>query len=81
MSKDARGYSSLFLTKVAEGDSQLPANQFARVCIDRNLSVAEIARRLGVTRATVYNWFTGKSSPRPNQQVKMRRLMARWQRA
>jgi hypothetical protein len=35
---------------------------------------------MDVTRATIYNWFTGKSSPRAHQQEKIRKALARWQR-
>ena len=80
VSNSPRGYSTLFLRKIAEADLELPLNQFASVCIDRELPITEIARRLGVTRATVYNWFTGKATPRSNQQAKMQKMMARWQR-
>ena len=80
MTSNTRGYSTLFLRKIEEGDQKALVIQFANACIDRELPIAEIAQGLGVTRATVYNWFTGKSSPRLHQQEKIRRTLARWQR-
>jgi predicted DNA-binding transcriptional regulator AlpA len=35
---------------------------------------------MDVTRATIYNWFTGKSYPRVHQQEKIRKALVRWQR-
>ena len=80
MSSTSRGYSTLFIRKVEEADQGDLVIQFASACIDRELPIAEIARRMEVTRATVYNWFTGKSSPRAHQQEKIRKTLARWQR-
>jgi len=80
MSSISRGYTTLFIRKVEEADQGTLVIQFANACIDRELPIAEIARRMEVTRATVYNWFTGKSSPRVHQQEKIRRTLARWQR-
>jgi DNA-binding phage protein len=80
MSRNSRGYSTLFIRKVEEADQGNLVIQFANACIDRELPIAEIARRMEVTRATIYNWFTGKSSPRVHQQEKIRRTLVRWQR-
>ena len=80
MTKQGRGYSTLFLRKIAEADPDLPVFQFASVCVSREIPITEIARRFGVTRATVYNWFTGRSEPRAYQHEKMQKLMDRWQR-
>jgi predicted DNA-binding transcriptional regulator AlpA len=35
---------------------------------------------MDVTRATIYNWFTGKAVPRAHQQEKIRKALVRWQR-
>lgn len=80
MSSISRGYSTLFIRKVGEADQGDLVIQFANECIDRELPIAEIALRMEVTRATIYNWFTGKSSPRAHQQEKIRKTLARWQR-
>jgi DNA-binding phage protein len=76
----SRGYTTLFIRKVEEADQGDLVIQFANACIDRELPISEVARRMEVTRATVYNWFTGKSSPRVHQQEKIRRTLVRWQR-
>lgn len=80
MSSHSRGYSTLFIRKVDEADQGDLVRQYAHACIDRNLPIMEVARRMEVTRATIYNWFTGKSSPRAHQQEKIRKTLARWHR-
>jgi predicted DNA-binding transcriptional regulator AlpA len=35
------------------------------VCIEKSIPVAEVAAMFGVTRATIYNWMTGKTTPSP----------------
>lgn len=37
--------------------------RLGRLCIEHGIPVIEVATRLGVTRATVYNWFCGASAP------------------
>jgi len=37
-----------------------PGNQLGRWAIHLNFPVTKIAKALGVTRQTVYNWFAGK---------------------
>jgi transcriptional regulator with XRE-family HTH domain len=40
--------------------------RLGRLCIAHNVSVSEVAKHMGVTRATVYNWFCGASAPQAN---------------
>ena len=37
-------------------------------------SVAAVAKALGVSRETVYNWIRGKSTPTPRNEQKIREL-------
>lgn len=80
MGSHSRGYYTLFIRKVEEADQGDLVRQYANACIDRNLPMSEVARRMDVTRATIYNWFTGKATPRAHQQEKIRKTLARWQR-
>jgi DNA invertase Pin-like site-specific DNA recombinase len=80
MGSRSRGYSTLFIRKVGEADQSDLVIQFANACIEREIPILEIAFRMSVTRATVYNWFTGKAYPRVYQQEKIRKTLARWQR-
>ena len=81
MSNGLRGYSTSFVRAVEEGCQSDLMAQFASACIARDLPVAQVAQRLGVSRPTVYAWFTGRSTPRARHQEAIKRLMARWIRA
>lgn len=62
---DARGYSAILVKQVAAADPALPAVRLAKVCMDRNVPVWEVSRRLGVSRTIIYRWFCGRVKPRP----------------
>lgn len=59
----AKGYSLRLHTMNAEADPTNLGVRLGRVCIERDISVIQVAEALGVTRQTVYNWFVGASSP------------------
>jgi transposase-like protein len=48
-----------------------------RTCIQLNIPVSEIAGRLDVSRATIYNWFWGTSVPSRHHCEKIERLLPR----
>ena len=77
MSNRARGYDSLFIRKVAEADHLPAVLQLAGLCIEKNIPVTEVAELLGVTRATVYNWMTGKTAPNPRYLALIPRITTR----
>ena len=41
--------------------------KLGRKCIKHGVPVADVAERLGVSRQTIYHWFSGKS--RPSEQM------------
>jgi|APCry1669189440_1035222.scaffolds.fasta_scaffold94009_2 hypothetical protein len=78
MSNTTRGYSTLFVRKVNEANQDDVVIQFAQACIKRELPIISVASAMGVSRATVYNWFTGKFYPHKKHQEIMHKLMSRW---
>jgi hypothetical protein len=52
-------YSQEIINRVADTPKSL-GNQLGRWAIYHDFSVVRIAKTLGVTRQTVYNWFFGK---------------------
>ena len=58
------GYSArtVFLNEAA--DKRRLGVALGRAAIKQNMPVAEVARRLGVSRQTVYNWFVGSYDPK-----------------
>ena len=76
MTKQGRGHSTLFISRVRPAELSKPVARLARACIKYNVSVVSIADDIGVTRATVYNWLVGFSEPRPQFLPRIEKLTA-----
>jgi transcriptional regulator with XRE-family HTH domain len=74
------GYSQRLVEANNTADPKSRGVYLGSRCIKLGISVSEVAEAIGVSRATVYNWFTGKATPRAHQQEKIRKALARWQR-
>jgi len=51
-------YSEKTIAAISNAPKSL-GNQLGRWCVHRDFSVVRVAKALGVTRQTVYNWFMG----------------------
>ena len=49
--------------------------KLGRMCIKQDISVAEVATQLGVSRQTVYNWFVGTHVPHTDLDSAIRSLL------
>jgi DNA-binding transcriptional regulator YiaG len=61
----SRGYSLRLRDLNAKADKRKLGVRLGRLCIKQDVPVAVVARTMGVTRTTVYNWFCGASAPQP----------------
>ena len=61
-----RGYSISLAEAIKSADGNLLGVQLGLFCLEHNISAIEVARTLGVTRQTVYNWFRGDTVPQPH---------------
>jgi DNA-binding transcriptional regulator YiaG len=57
------GYSLRLIERNSQANENKLGVQLGRVCIKQNVPVSVVAGRFGVTRQTVYNWFSGISNP------------------
>ena len=57
------GYSLRIRDLNAKADKRKIGVRLGRVCIAHDSPVSVVAKHMGVTRATVYNWFCGVSAP------------------
>ena len=57
------GYSSILVERNKKANRRHLGVALGRKCIALNIPVVEIARELGVSRMTVYNWFVGAHEP------------------
>jgi transcriptional regulator with XRE-family HTH domain len=60
------GYSLRIRGLNMKADKRKLGVRLGRVCIKQDVPVLVVAKRMGVTRATVYNWFCGASAPQAN---------------
>lgn len=61
-----RGYSYEFVLKVrtlAKGKNAPVGVQLGLKAVESGMPIKQIATKLGVSRMTVYDWFTGKYQP------------------
>ena len=59
----SQGYSLRLRDSNNEADEGNLGVRLGRLCIAQDISVSEVASHIGVTRATVYNWFCGATAP------------------
>lgn len=59
----SQGYSLRIRDLNAKADKRKLGVRLGRACIKHDVPVMVVAERMGVTRATVYNWFCGASAP------------------
>ena len=68
---DNRGYSS----RIVESNAFTAVNSLGvslgRKCISLDIPVSAVADRMGVSKMTIYKWFTGKTLPRKSQEEKI----------
>lgn len=71
MSNSGRGHDTQFIRRVEEADQHPAVLYLANMCIDYEIPITAVADEFGVSRATIYNWMTGKTVPRPHHLKKM----------
>lgn len=59
------GYSKRVAELNALADQNNKGVLFGKFCIDQDIPVTHVSKALGVSRQTIYNWFTGVTSPGP----------------
>lgn len=72
---DRRGYS----TRIIDANKQASADSLGvllgRYCISREISATEVAEYFGVSRMTIYKWFTGESLPNQRRQERITAML------
>lgn len=57
------GYSQSLVTTILNAETEHLGVTLGKHCVKLGIPVAEVANSLGVSRATVYNWFWGLNAP------------------
>lgn len=61
------GYSVKLISTNKAANGRSLGVKLGRVCIAAGIPVSTVAKRLRVSRQTVYNWFAGVSKPSPDK--------------
>jgi predicted transcriptional regulator len=72
----AAGYSLHLVRRVKAADKALLGVQLGRFCINNDIPVSDVAKRFGVTRASVYNWFAGMCNPHKSLHERITRYIS-----
>ena len=71
------GYSQRLVEANKEADEQSWGVLLGRKCISLDIPVNVIAARFNVSRATIYNWFWGATTPSPAHAIQIERMLPR----
>jgi hypothetical protein len=71
---DNRGYSQR-IVEVNRSASDSLGVLLGRYCISRDISAIDMAEYFGVSKMTIYKWFTGKVEPRKHYREKITALL------
>lgn len=74
-----RGYTGRLRAAILNPDITGIGVELGRLCIVHGYSVIEVAEVFGITRATAYNWITGRSTPSRHLLPKVAELVERLQ--
>jgi transcriptional regulator with XRE-family HTH domain len=75
---DDRGYSSRIVRANELADPKNIGVLLGRICIKKEFPVAVVAEHLGVSRMTIYNWFSGRMKPRSSMVPKIQDMLDRF---
>ena len=70
-----RGYSLVLVKANRDADPKHIGVRLGKWCIRMNIPVTEVAEKFGVSRMTVYSWFTGSSRPRKDKVDQIEKLL------
>tara|TARA_R110002126_G_scaffold23584_2_gene82488 strand:+ start:4430 stop:4669 length:240 start_codon:yes stop_codon:yes gene_type:complete len=69
------GYSQRLVDANNNADVSSRGVYLGSRCMKLGISVSEVADRLGVSRATVYNWFWGSVTPSASHTAKINKYL------
>jgi len=72
---DNRGYSLQIVRANEQADPSSIGVLLGRACIKKDIPVAEVATFFGVSRMTIYSWFSGAGKPRKLMEEKIRAVL------
>lgn len=74
----SHGYSMSLVYANKKADIENPGVALGHFCIDNNIPVLRVSEELGVSRMTVYNWFSGAFWPSEEHLSAIKRFTGRY---
>jgi len=72
-----RGYSFALHLANLNADPRFIGVRLGRYCIKNNIPVVRVAEQFGVSRMTIYQWFTGQTQPRSSKVEKIEKYLVK----
>lgn len=72
----SKGYSYSTVLAIREANPELPGVRLGLHCLERGISVHDVAKAVGASRRMVYLWMVGRYHPRSDFLAKIERFMA-----
>ena len=72
-----RGYSFPLHLANQNADPRLIGVRLGKYCIKHSIPVVKVAEQFGVSRMTIYQWFTGATRPRSAKVEKIEKYLAK----
>ena len=72
-----RGYSYALHLANQNADSRFIGVRLGKYCIKNSIPVVKVAEQFGVSRMTIYQWFTGQTQPRSSKVEKIEKYLAK----
>ena len=69
-----RGYSQTIVEANVQAKETI-GTILGAMCIALKYPASQVAKKLNVSRQTVYDWFSGRKKPTPRHQLRIRELI------
>jgi DNA-binding transcriptional regulator YiaG len=69
-----RGYSQIIVEANVQAKETI-GTILGAMCISLKYPVSQVAKKLNVSRQTVYDWFSGRKKPAVRHQLKIKELI------
>jgi hypothetical protein len=72
---DRRGYSLRIIRANEQADPGSIGVRLGKLCIGKEIPASDVATFFGVSRMTIYNWFSGASKPQKRLHENIQRII------
>lgn len=75
-----RGYAQKLITRISQADDTKDGVKLGKLCVRLAIPISDVAGFFGVSKPTIYTWFTGEGKPKSAELAeKVSRVIAKLQ--